>query len=123
MKLILLSVSVSLFGIASAQDTKPPMLKKVNPYTNKNAVPSKPSIQNTPVYNAKPLLVLPNGNRVVALPQDNMPCIVPNMNQFSMPNTAPPLYPQKQKGPGTIPNPISNSNVTTISYVVPAKKK
>ena len=27
---------------------------------------------------------LPNGNPVYLLPQDNMPCIVPDMNQFNM---------------------------------------
>jgi len=121
MKLILFLIGVGLCGTASAQNT-PPMHKKVTPYTNKKVIPSKPSIQNTPVYNATPLMILPNGNRVVALPQDNMPCIVPDMKQFSMPN-ATPVYPNKQKGPGAIPNPISNSNVTTISYIVPAKEK
>lgn len=29
---------------------------------------------------------LPNGNKVFLLPLDNMPCIVPDMNQFNMPN-------------------------------------
>jgi hypothetical protein len=52
-----------------------------------------------------------------------MPCIIPDMTQFNTPNMAVPVYPYKQKGPGAIPNPTSNSNVTTISYVVPAKKK
>ena len=27
----------------------------------------------------------PNGTRVYALPQDNMPCLVPDMSQFNMP--------------------------------------
>ena len=28
---------------------------------------------------------LPNGNTVYALPQDHMPCVVPNLRQFNMP--------------------------------------
>jgi len=30
--------------------------------------------------------ILRNGNKVYFLPQDHMPCIVPNMSQFNMPN-------------------------------------
>jgi hypothetical protein len=32
--------------------------------------------------------VLSNGNKVYLLPQDNMPCIVPDMKQFNMPVVA-----------------------------------
>ena len=34
---------------------------------------------------AKLLFTQPNGTRVYALPQDNMPCLVPGMSQFNMP--------------------------------------
>ena len=27
----------------------------------------------------------PNGTRIYALPQDHMPCLVPDMSQFNMP--------------------------------------
>ena len=42
--------------------------------------------------------VLANGTRVYLLPNDNMPCLAPNMNQFNMP--------VKSVAPftGTIPN-------------------
>lgn len=41
---------------------------------------------------------LPNGNKVYALPQDNMPCVVPNTSVANMPTVAPPLR-------GEMPNP------------------
>ena len=43
--------------------------------------------------------VLPNGNKVYILPQDNMPCIVPNMSYY---NYTMPIY--KGKTLGRIPN-------------------
>lgn len=32
------------------------------------------------------LFTYPNGNKVYALPQDNMACLVPDLSQFNMPN-------------------------------------
>ncbi|MES1226970.1 MAG: hypothetical protein ABUT20_66470, partial [Bacteroidota bacterium] len=46
---------------------------------------------------AKLLNDLPNGNKVYALPEDNMPCIVPDLAQFNMP-----IF--KPKADGIIPN-------------------
>lgn len=45
---------------------------------------------------------LPNGNKVYFLPLDNMPCIVPDMSQFNMPNAGRKI---KAKGmpPGSSP--------------------
>jgi hypothetical protein len=34
---------------------------------------------------AKPLMILQNGNKVSILPQDNMPCVIPDLSQFNMP--------------------------------------
>ena len=34
---------------------------------------------------AKLLFIQPNGTRVYALSQDNMPCLVPDMSQYNMP--------------------------------------
>ncbi len=49
---------------------------------------------------------LPNGNKVYALPQDQMPCIVPDMNQYNMLNMSRiTIQPYRYKGPGAIPNP------------------
>lgn len=43
--------------------------------------------------------ILANGNKVYLLPQDNMPCIVPDMGQFNMPNLA-----KGKRIPGKMPN-------------------
>ncbi len=40
-----------------------------------------------------------NSNKIVTLPQDNMPCVVPDMNQFNMPVINTPMTDY------TIPNP------------------
>jgi hypothetical protein len=51
---------------------------------------------------------LPNGDKVIALPLDNMPCVKPDMSQFqAMPNAGKDFfrdfYAQTEKA-GTIPN-------------------
>jgi hypothetical protein len=46
---------------------------------------------------------LPNGNKVIILPQDNMPCMVPDMKQFNMPVL-------KVEVPNTMPNAAINRN-------------
>ena len=55
-----------------------------------------------------PDFILPNGDRVITLPIDNMPCVQPDMRQFqTMPNvvydTQFNFSPQRPK-PGQIPN-------------------
>ena len=55
---------------------------------------------------AKLELTLSNGSKVFALPQDNMPCVVPDMKQFSIPNSASnKVRVYSYNGPGAIPNP------------------
>lgn len=56
-----------------------------------------------------------------SLPQDNMPCIVPDMNQFNMPVvTGKSAIPSSPASPGAIPNPA-----TPLPYpfnITPGKK-
>lgn len=52
---------------------------------------------------------LTSGTNVYTLPQDNMPCVVPDMKQFSMPNAGTGIK-IKSNGPGAIPNPGLESN-------------
>lgn len=47
---------------------------------------------------------LPNGNKVMILQQDNMPCIVPDMNPFNMPVL-------KVEVPNTMPNAINKNKL------------
>jgi hypothetical protein len=46
---------------------------------------------------------LPNGNKVITLSQDNMPCVVPDMKRFNMP-----VF--KVEVPTTMPNAAINRN-------------
>ncbi|MEO8403920.1 MAG: hypothetical protein ABI480_04980 [Chitinophagaceae bacterium] len=48
---------------------------------------------------------LANGTKVYALPMDRMPCLVPDMNQFNMPNVGQHTMILKFPEPGYIPNP------------------
>lgn len=124
MKLAFLLISIGLFGIASAQDYRypGPFKKKYQPPFVYKLSPSKsPRLQSIPFATNSIPFILPNGNKVISLPQDNMPCIIPDMTQFNTPNMAVPVYPYKQKGPGAIPNPVNN--VTTIAYVTPVRSK
>lgn len=59
----------------------------------------------------KILTELTNGNKAYSLPQDNMPCIVPDMSQFNMPNIANPKeyfqsLADRTHKPGKMPNAI-----------------
>lgn len=65
-----------------------------------------------PAPQAKFLMSLSNGNKVYALPPDNMPCIVPDMSQFNKADLAGPDLKQKsfllnRNLPGKIPNPAT----------------
>lgn len=72
-------------------------LRKHDPVQAISALPSFPT--------AKLLFNMSNGNKVYALPQDGMPCIVPDMNRFTIPNSGKgiPLY--RYPALGAIPNP------------------
>lgn len=48
------------------------------------------------------------GEEVVILPQDGMPCIQPDLDQFNMPNAGAGMK-MRRSGAGVIPNPGSNS--------------
>ncbi|MET0395077.1 MAG: hypothetical protein ABW019_18165, partial [Chitinophagaceae bacterium] len=71
--------------------------KEKQPYTYQLPAPQdNPAIAPPALFQHEPgviapgrfLLQLPNGNKVYALSQDNMPCIVPEMNRQVMPNGA-----------------------------------
>jgi len=44
-----------------------------------------PGVYNYSYPNSTLLYTFPGNSRVYALPQDNMPCIVPDLSQFNMP--------------------------------------
>lgn len=55
-------------------------------------------------YNLSNTYNLTNGNKVIILPQGNMPCIVPDMNRFNMPVL-------KVEVPNTMPNAINRNKL------------
>lgn len=73
--------------------------------------------QYTP--NSNQYTLLPNGNKVYSLARDHMPCIVPDMHQFNMPNMAKAntdLTLLINRKPGAIPN-----GVTPYRIIPPTK--
>jgi hypothetical protein len=111
MKKIFLIAGIVSFTVAAAQDNGSPKIKVVPPKP-KNNISSKPPTyyvkpQTQLLGNAELLNTLPNGNKVYALPQDNMPCVVPDVSQYNMPvvkpqveaYTIPNAYPQAPSKP------------------------
>jgi len=102
MKKIFLIAGILSFTATVAQNNGSPKVKVVPPKP-KNNISSKPPVyfvkpQTQLLSNAELLNTLPNGNQVYALPQDNMPCVVPDVSQYNMPVVKPQVE-------YTIPNP------------------
>lgn len=53
--------------------------------------------------NAKGPFRLPNGNGLYLLPESNMPCVVPSLQNYNMPNLATKKSLPSPQAPGTIP--------------------
>ena len=103
MKKILLIAAIASFSVAAAQDDRSPRIQVIPPKP-KNNISSTPKFYVVPpksslIDDARLLNTLPNGNKVYALPQDNMPCVVPDVSQYNMPVVTP------EKEAYTIPNP------------------
>ena len=118
MKKIFLLASILAFSFASAQQNE---FFNIEKYMQKKQIELKKSQIKIPRFpekatityfepSSQPQLIaeLPNGNKVYALPQDHMPCIKPDMNQFNMPNVYVANKPYSslfKKEAGKIPNP------------------
>ena len=81
---------------------------EVNPSTDiKSRVPLRSSLY--PADTVKLIAVLPDNNKLFALPQDHMPCIVPDLSEYTYEYTKPglPVLPPKSKSgwKGRMPNP------------------
>jgi hypothetical protein len=112
MKGYLVVAGLIAFGVVSAQNN--PASKK----PNQSMVFIVPKGKSPKPTTSKPLIELsqlshklPNGSTVNLLPQDNMPCVVPDMSQSNMPVVKPSIKPYTY----TIPNPLyPPSNKPTI---------
>jgi hypothetical protein len=87
MKKISLIVCIGWFSFASAQNNTDTFWVKPiqpKPKTNTFELPKTYKFNYSPqvLDKAKLLETLPNGNKVYALPLDNMPCVVPDMSQY-----------------------------------------
>lgn len=101
--LLLLSISFTI----SAQVLGPDVEKQIEESIRKRVEedkarkmgPSHPLLKLEPLPEEQGRLV-PNKPGVYALPQDNMPCIVPDTNGIAaMPNAAPKIYPYRKDMP------------------------
>lgn len=104
MKKIFFVIAIGAFSFASAQNNKDTWVIPVppKPNTNISTLPKTYNFNYSPgiLDQAKLLHTLPNGSKVYALPQDNMPCVVPDMSQYTMIPTVKPTIPLN-----AIPNP------------------
>jgi hypothetical protein len=102
MKKIFFVLAIGTFSFASGQNR--PWVKPIppKPRIDSYKLPKTYSFNYTPqvLDNAKLLHTLPNGNKVYALPMDNMPCVVPDMSQYNTMATVNPKVPLY-----SIPNP------------------
>lgn len=113
MRVYLFAASLLIAGSASAQDNGLPKVEKVPPKAKNNIVTSPDAYyyvtpKSQVLAGAKLLSTLGKGNKVYALPQDNMPCVVPDMSQYSSASVVKPNIEY------TIPNP---------AYTPPGKVK
>jgi hypothetical protein len=105
MKKIFFVIAIAAFSSASAQNVTDTFW--VKPLDPKSKLPSLEQ-PKTYQFNYTPqvldqsrlLHTLPNGNKVYALPVDNMPCVVPDMSQYNNIATVRPNIPLY-----SIPNP------------------
>lgn len=103
MKKIFLIAGIVSFSVAAAQNGNLPKVQVIPPKP-KNNISSTPRFyslipKQQLIDGAKLQYTLPNGNKVYALPQDNMPCVVPDVSQYNMPVVTP------ENEAYTIPNP------------------
>jgi hypothetical protein len=119
MKPLLLTVGVLSFSVGFSQtpdDKMQELLQKLNakPSITQPVLPGLPKSDNT-------FTVLSGANRVYILPQDNMPCVTPQISHYNMPNLADNRYnPKFQFDPNGIPNPALPPEV--IKPVLPPYK-
>ena len=113
MKYLFLIAGILVSGFVSAQNDEVYYLqkqlkklqqKKINPLYKHQPLAALLPQKDKLLSKKDVAYTLPNGNKVSALYQDNMPCIVPDMRQFNMPNAGSPdmLYSHKDR----IPNPV-----------------
>lgn len=115
MKLLLLFGGIVMSAVTVGQNGPQPYIQKQStlkvPPPGNNALVQKPELV-TPkeLQNATYSHSLPNGNKVIQLPQDNMPCIIPSTTGY-IPNSGTVL--KDKLWPAPIPNAVT-ANATFV---------
>jgi hypothetical protein len=109
MKYLFLVAGILIFEFASAQKDEVYYFQKQLKKTQQKKTITLPEYQS-PVLSLPQkdvAYVFPDGNTMTTLPQDNMPCIMPDMSQFNMPCVIPekqnynmPLLSKQSNQPG-----------------------
>ena len=91
MKYLFLIAGILVFALASAQKDEVYYLQKQVKKKLEKKITGFPNYQSSIALQPQKDIAyfLPNGNKISALPLDNMPCIMPDMSQFNMPCTKP----------------------------------
>ena len=91
MKYLFLLAAITTFSFVSAQNDEVYYLQKQIKTKLHKKITGFPNYQSSiSVQPQKEVTyILPDGNNVSVLPQDNMPCIKPDMSQFNMPCVKP----------------------------------
>lgn len=108
MKKLLFPAGIFICIAASAQQSGAPYLRIIPPQSNTNAPDTFMAYNlneaNPVIAKATLSHILVNGSKVYILPQDNMPCVVPDTSPYHMPVVKPEISPY------TIPNPAYPQN-------------
>ena len=91
MKYLFLLAGITTFSFVSAQNDEVYYLQKQIKKKPGLKITSLSNYQSSiPIQPKKDLVyTLADGNKISALPQDNMPCIMPDMSQFNTPCVKP----------------------------------
>lgn len=97
--LVSLSLSAQVLGPDVEKQIQESIRKRVEEDKARKMGPSHPLLKLEPLHEEAETLVLEKPD-VYALPQDGMPCIVPDTNGIAaMPNAAPKVYPYRKDMP------------------------
>jgi hypothetical protein len=122
MKKVFLFFGIASFSSASAQQKDVFDINRHIQEVLKNKNPSGTGVKTfiNPLTESQPKLsyLLSNGDKLYILNQDNMPCVVPDISQFNMPNISNPdeyfestLF--RNHLPGSIPNAVKPDRLIT----------
>lgn len=109
-----MKIALFLAGLVISTAMQAQSNKETAPYIT--AIPKayiKPAPRMLP--GARLTQVLPNDSKVYALPQDNMPCVAPSLQSYTMPNAGDSTMLLPPSAPGRIPV-SSHANIAVFTH-------